>query len=83
MKTREVVLTAAGCAAGRLAGKINAMIVASKEGKMAQNAGVTGRSVNFMQSFCKYGHILNKKSGLLSVGVKKLLIQTRIKKGGV
>ena len=44
MKTREVVLTAAG----RLAGKINAMIVASKEGKMAQNAGVTGCSVNFM-----------------------------------
>ena len=35
-------------AAGRLAGKINAMIVVSKEGKMAQNAGVTGRSVNFM-----------------------------------
>ena len=48
MKTREVVLTAAICAAGRLAGKINAMIVASKEGKMAQNAGVIGRSVNFM-----------------------------------
>lgn len=48
MKIREVMLTAAGCAAGRLAGKINAMIVASKEGKMAQNAGVIGRSVNFM-----------------------------------
>lgn len=39
MKIREVMLTAAGCAAGRLAGKINAMICCVGRGKKGVKYG--------------------------------------------